>query len=88
MSGKLQVQVVDMDDKMKEDAEKQILQAFDVHNKESIIAKTIKEYFDKYYDPSWNVIVGKNFGSHVINQTKCYMFATFNGEISILMWKS
>jgi hypothetical protein len=40
-------------------------------------------------DPSWNVIVGKNFGSHVVHQTKSYMFASFGeDDIYILLWKS
>ena len=86
---KLRVQVVDMDADMQAAAGEQILEAFENHTSESVIAKNIKAYFDKQYDPSWNVIVGKNFGSHVINQTKCYMFATYcNDEMSILLWKS
>lgn len=39
--------------------------------------------------PSWNVIVGKNFGSHVVHQTKSYLFASYgDDEIYILLWKS
>ena len=86
---KLRVQVVDMDKECEEAAKAQILEAFEENSSETVIAKNIKAYFDKQYDPSWNVIVGKNFGSHVINQTKCYMFATYcNDEMSILLWKS
>ena len=90
MPNKIKVQVVDMDDEMKQAAVDQILQAFDNFQKEDKIASEIKANFDKMYEPkSWNVIVGKNFGSHVVNQTKCYMFATLNNdEISVLMWKS
>ena len=36
----------------------------------------------------WNCIVGKNFGSHVVHMTKCYLFCTYGEEISILLWKS
>jgi hypothetical protein len=40
-------------------------------------------------DPSWNVIVGKNFGSHVVHQTKSYLFASYgDDEIYVLIWKS
>ena len=78
-----------MDKEVQADAEAQILEAFENHTSETVIAKNIKAHFDKHHDPSWNVIVGKNFGSHVINQTKCYLFATYcNDEMSILMWKS
>jgi len=39
--------------------------------------------------PSWNVIVGKNFGSHVVHQTKSYIFCSYgDDEIYILLWKS
>ena len=86
----LYVQVVDMDEDMREAAEKLILETFDMHSREDIIASNIKKEFDKTYEPQcWNVIVGKNFGSRVVNKTKCYMFATYNNdETAILLWKS
>ena len=85
----LKVQVVDMNAEMQANAQEQILAAFSNFSREDIIANEIKKYFDKQYDPSWNVIVGKNFGSQVITQTKSYMFATYNNdEMSILLWKS
>ena len=78
-----------MPDDMEKAAVEQISQAFDSFTKEEVIANEVKKYFDKQFGPSWNVVVGKNFGSHVINQTKCYMFATYrNDEMSILLWKS
>ena len=91
MPGKLlYVQVEDMEPEMKEAAEKLILETFDMHSREDIIASTIKKEFDKMYEPQcWNVIVGKNFGSKVVNKTQCYMFATYNNdETAILLWKS
>ena len=85
----LRVQVVDMDNDMREAAEKLILQCFQSNSREEKIANEIKQTFDKQFDPSWNCVVGKNFGSHVINQTKSYMFATYkNDEMSVLLWKS
>ena len=41
------VQVVDMDDEMREAAEKLILETFDMHSREDIIASHIKKEFDK-----------------------------------------
>ena len=85
----LKVQVVDMTKDMQEAAEKQILECFENFSREDVIANEIKKHFDKHYNPSWNVIVGKNFGSHVVTMTKSYLFASFNNdEISILIWKS
>lgn len=31
----------------------------------------IKSEFDKTYNPTWHVIVGSNYGSHVVHSTKC-----------------
>ena len=85
----LNIQVYDMDEEMKAAAEEQILKCFQTYSREEKIASEIKQFFDKNYNPAWNVIVGKNFGSHVINQTKCYMFASYkNDEMSVLLWKS
>ena len=86
---KIKVQVVDMTAEMRQSAEDQIKYCFDNFSKEDTIANEIRKYFDKHHKESWNVIVGKNFGAHVINQTQCYLFATLNDdEISVLMWKS
>ena len=85
----LKVNVVDMDKDMRINAEREILAAFENYSREDIIANNLKKYFDKQYGPSWNIIVGKNFGSQVITQTKSYLFATYNNdEMSILIWKS
>ena len=78
-----------MPPEMKQSALDTIKEAFDNHPKEEKIANEIKSVFDKTWQPSWNVIVGKNFGSHVINQTQCYLFCSLNDdEIFVLMWKS
>ena len=84
----LKVQVVDMEPEIREQAEAEILNIFDTYSKEEKIAHEMKKFMDKI-SQGWNVVVGKSFGSHVINQTKCYMFASYrNDEISILIWKS
>ena len=83
----LKVGVVDMTEERKEKAMEAILTALEQFNTEEQMANFIKKEFDKK-EPSWSVIVGKNFGSHIINQTKCYMFATWNNELSFLLWKS
>ena len=46
-----------------------------------------------WLEESWNCIVGKNFGSHVIHQTQKYIFCSYGSEknpdeIFILLWKS
>ena len=89
MGKPIKIQVVDMDAEMQAHAEQQILEAFDNYSREDVIANETKKAFDKMYPSSWNVIVGKNFGSHVATMTKSYLFASVhNDEISVLIWKS
>ena len=54
---------------------------------EKQISLYFKNEFDKFGGHGWNCIVGKNFGSHVIHQTKKYIFFQFR-ELSILLWKA
>ena len=56
-----------MDNERKKEVKEHILQAFMNFNSESRIANYLKATFDKQYGPSWNVIIGENFGSQVIN---------------------
>ena len=85
----IKVQVVDMDEERQQVTLDLIQQMFDEHSKEETVANEIKKEMDKKYDPSWNVIVGKNFGSNVITMTKSYLFCSLhNDEVSVLIWKS
>eukprot|EP00347_Sterkiella_histriomuscorum_P015742 403355853 len=89
MSSKLNFKVVDMEQAMQDHARKSIFEAFENLREERFIANKIRDDFDKVFGPSWNVIVGKNFGSHVVHQTKSYLFASYgDDEIYILIWKS
>lgn len=54
---------------------------------EKQIAHHIKYEFDKFDSFGWNCIVGRNFGSHVIHQTKKYIFFQIK-ELSFLLWKA
>lgn len=54
---------------------------------EKAIAGHIKAEYDKFIGMGWNVIVGKNFGSHVFHQTKKYLFVCIR-DLHILIWKS
>ena len=65
-----------------------ILETFEAHKEEKVIANKIRLEFDKQHGESWNCIVGKNFGSHVIHQTEGYLFCSYRDEINILLWKS
>ena len=45
----LKVNVYDMDDEMRVNAEKEILEAFENYSREDIIANNLKKYFDKQH---------------------------------------
>ena len=53
---------------------------------EKAISRHIKAEIDKA-DLGWNCVVGKDFGAHVVPQSKKYAFLQAR-ELSILLWKS
>lgn len=56
------------------------------HKQERVLSRFLKTEMDKN-GCGWNCVVGKNFGAHVIHQTKKYIFVEFR-ELSILLWKA
>jgi dynein light chain LC8-type len=53
---------------------------------ERVLSRFLKTEMDKN-GCGWNCIVGKNFGAHVIHQTKQYILLEFR-ELVILLWKA
>jgi dynein light chain LC8-type len=43
------------------------------HKQERVLSRYLKNEMDKN-GSGWNCVVGKNFGAHVIHQTKKYIF--------------
>ena len=84
----VKVMAEDMDDEMLQFAIQTISQAFDACKLEKDVANMIKEQFDSKYQYTWNCAVGRDFGSHVVHQTKRYLFASFQDNFYILLWKS
>jgi dynein light chain LC8-type len=80
--------VVDMEEEMHKYAIEIVGFAFENKRTEKDIANLIKTEFDQKYDKVWNVIVGRDFGSHVVYQTKRYIFLSYNENTHILIWKS
>ncbi|CAD7681131.1 unnamed protein product [Nyctereutes procyonoides] len=62
-------------------------QALEKYNIEKDIAAHIKKEFDKKYNPTWHCIVGRNFGSYVIHETK-HLIYFYLGQVAILLFKS
>ncbi|CAD8174066.1 unnamed protein product (macronuclear) [Paramecium tetraurelia] len=84
---KLQIKATDMDEdfiKKVTDITQSAMQQF---RSEKQIAHHIKYEFDKFDQFGWNCIVGRNFGSHVIHQTKKYIFYQHK-ELYFLLWKA
>ena len=54
---------------------------------EKVLSRYLKSELDKSSGSGWNCIVGKNFGAHVIHQTKKYIFLQMR-ELSVLLWKA
>ncbi|XP_053441893.1 dynein light chain 1, cytoplasmic-like [Nycticebus coucang] len=62
-------------------------QALEKYNIEKGIAAHLKKEFDKKYNPTWHRLVGRNFGSYVIHETKCFIYF-YLGHVAILLFKS
>eukprot|EP00977_Amphora_coffeiformis_P015758 scaffold4707_cov164-Amphora_coffeaeformis.AAC.32 len=64
----------DMDEKMQQDAVDIASKALSEYNIEKDVAAYIKKEFDRKYNPTWHVIVGRNFGSYVTHETKHFIY--------------
>lgn len=56
---------VDMSEEMQQEAVDIASAALEKYNIEKDIAAQIKKEFDRRFNPTWHVVVGKNFGSYV-----------------------
>jgi len=77
----------DMSEEMQQDAVDCATQALEKYNIEKDIAAYVKKEFDKKYNPTWHVIVGRNFGSYVTHETKHFIYF-YLGQVAILLFKS
>ena len=66
------IKYVDMTEDLQKEAIDCAIQAMNNYNAEKDIASYIKKEFDRLHHPTWQCIVGRNFGSfvtHVKNVT-------------------
>lgn len=56
--------ITEMEDSMKDEVEKEVNKAIDTMETEKDISMSIKNYFDKTYQPNWHCVVGKHFASY------------------------
>ncbi|KAL0485058.1 dynein light chain [Acrasis kona] len=81
------VKNADMPEEVQNDAILVAQQALDKFSIEKDIAAYIKKEFDRKYNPTWHVVVGRNFGSYVTHETKHFIYF-YLGQIAVLLFKS
>lgn len=81
------IAVSDMPVKQQEYAVDCALLARELHTSETDIAAYIKIEFDKKYEPTWHVVVGKNYGSYVTHQANNFVFFYLR-KVAFLVFKS
>ena len=73
---KPQIINADMMEEMQKEAIEVTIAALKKFNIEKEVATHIRKYFEDKYNPTWHVIVGRNFGSCVTHETKNFIYFT------------
>ena len=81
------IKYADISDDMQNDAVEIATKAIEAHVMERDIALQIKREFDKKYNPTWQCIVGRNFGADVVHESKHFIYF-YLGQQAILLFKS
>lgn len=81
------ISATDMDEDLLKKVIDVTYQAMSQFRQEKQIAHYVKYEFDKSDPYGWNCIVGRNFGSHIVHQTKKYVFYKVK-ELNFLLWKA
>ena len=79
--------IIDVDDKTRHDMHESIKKAFEEEQSEKAISEFIRKKMEERDPGKWNVILGRDFGSHVVHLSKRYGYFKL-GEQNILIWKS
>ncbi|CAH8828108.1 unnamed protein product [Trichobilharzia szidati] len=62
------------------------IQALDYYNNEKEVAMFMKKNFDKLYGPTWQCIIGHEFGSSITHDEKCFIYIHC-GPVSLLLFR-
>ena len=74
---------------MQQDAIDCATDAIEKYNIENDIAVYIGKTFNKMHNPTWNVIVGRNFGIYTPQETEDFISLNFLfGDMAFLIYKS
>ncbi|CAN0088096.1 unnamed protein product [Ascophyllum nodosum] len=52
-----------------------------------VTAEKIKKHFDARWNPSWHVVIGRNFGSFVTHETTCFVYF-YLGDKAVMIFKA
>ncbi|CAJ0954092.1 unnamed protein product, partial [Mesorhabditis belari] len=77
----------DMPEELQADAIELAQQALDRFKLEKEMAAFIKTEFDKRHYPSWQVVVGSNFGSYVTHETNRFTYF-YIAHIAFMLYKT
>lgn len=81
------IKLSDISDDMRNSAVEIAIKAIEAHVTEKDIALQIKREFDKKHSPTWQCIVGRQFGAEVQHETKHFIYF-YLGQLAILLWKA
>ncbi len=83
----LEEKILDLDESIRNYCLEFISKAFNEEKSDKAIAEFIKSKLEEKDEGKWNVIIGKNFASHVVHRSRRYGYFQV-GEVSILIWQS
>ncbi|KAL8271804.1 hypothetical protein Esti_004276 [Eimeria stiedai] len=83
---KFVIRNADMPDDLQQDAVDCANQALERYNIEKDIAAYIKKEFDRKHNPTWQCVVGRNFGSYVTHETHNFIYF-YIGQMAVLLFK-
>ena len=88
MTLNLEERIIDLDEPVKNLIVDCLKKAFFEQTNEKDIAEYIRKHLDEKDDGGkWNVVLGKDFGTHVVHKSRKYgLFQV--GELLILIWQS
>ena len=81
------VKQVDMDDDLKQIVLETTMSYMDQCYSDQEIASRLKAKFDEEYEPSWQCIVGRHFGSVVTHELQNYIYF-YVGQTAVMLFKS
>jgi dynein light chain LC8-type len=87
MSVAVEVKIIDLSDQLKNEILNIIKWAYSEPRSEKAIAEYIRSKLEEKDEGKWNVILGKDFGSHIVHKSRKYGYFQV-GENSILLWQS